>query len=603
MKISHRLILGFSSLVAIFSIFGGYIYISNQKIDKAIQHLDELYEEAALHHIPSLDYSLRLLLDAEKARDALYQYVNSGDRKAQQLFFDSSRKFEQTKAAFLANLKQGKIEEFYTHQMHEDSIANAVGNPDDDHDAHQTSNDGHQKDNHNHNHDDDKKNDQLDIDQIDQIVKKLEVLDRKHQALYREELKALEMVEQGKLAEATLFIRQTIEPKYDELDQLLYKIEASSRKELKHLTFVDEHLHSILEIVKKFRVASIVIIGLSIILAAIISFLIIRSISNPILKLRKAAEAVGQGELDKTVDVHSKDELGVLANAFNQMSLQLSELYARLAQKVSELENSEVELRNAKAAIESENLRMSTELEVTRRLQEMILPKAHELNQVNSLDIAGFMQPATEVGGDYYDVLQYDGRVKIGIGDVTGHGLESGVLMLMVQTAVRTLLESNLTDPHKFLSVLNRVIYDNVQRMNSDKNLTLSLLDYQSGKLSMSGQHEELLVVRSNGQVERIDTLDLGFPIGLVEDIAEFVNQAEVQLSSGDGVVLYTDGITEAESSSGHYYGLERLCQIISQNWHRRAHDVRQAIVEDVHRHIGEQKIYDDITLLILKQK
>jgi sigma-B regulation protein RsbU (phosphoserine phosphatase) len=97
------------------------------------------------------------------------------------------------------------------------------------------------------------------------------------------------------------------------------------------------------------------------------------------------------------------------------------------------------------------------------------------------------MQPADEVGGDYYDVLSYDGRVKIGIGDVTGHGLESGVLMIMVQTAVRTLLENNETDPVKFLSVLNRTIYHNIQRMNIDKSMSIALLDYEEGKLRLSG--------------------------------------------------------------------------------------------------------------------
>jgi PAS domain S-box-containing protein len=116
-----------------------------------------------------------------------------------------------------------------------------------------------------------------------------------------------------------------------------------------------------------------------------------------------------------------------------------------------------------------ENLRMSSELDVTRKLQQMILPKDKELALIVGLDIAGFMEPADEVGGDYYDVLQQNGRIKIGIGDVTGHGLESGMLMIMVQTAVRTLLQSEENDPVRFLDILNRTIYGNVQRMSSDK--------------------------------------------------------------------------------------------------------------------------------------
>jgi serine phosphatase RsbU (regulator of sigma subunit) len=233
----------------------------------------------------------------------------------------------------------------------------------------------------------------------------------------------------------------------------------------------------------------------------------------------------------------------------------------------------------------------------------MILPKQQELNQIPGMEIAAFMQPADEVGGDYYDVLNHDGRVKVGIGDVTGHGLESGVLMIMVQTAVRTLLTSNETDPVKFLSVLNRTIYDNIQRMSSDKNITLALLDYQEGKLRLSGQHEEMILVRANGTVELIDTIDLGFPIGLEPDITGFVAHKEMQLHPGDIVVLYTDGITEAENKSGIQYGLERLCEVISCNCQRSAEEIKQAVINNVRSHVGEQRVYDDITLLVLKQQ
>ena len=87
------------------------------------------------------------------------------------------------------------------------------------------------------------------------------------------------------------------------------------------------------------------------------------------------------------------------------------------------------------------------------------------------------MEPADEVGGDYYDVLQQDGQVKISIGDVTGHGLESGVLRIMAQTAVRTLQKMKETDPVKFLDVVNLTLYDNLQRMDPDKNMSLAILE------------------------------------------------------------------------------------------------------------------------------
>jgi len=250
----------------------------------------------------------------------------------------------------------------------------------------------------------------------------------------------------------------------------------------------------------------------------------------------------------------------------------------------------------------AENVRMKAELDVSRRLQKMLLPTKTELKQIDGLDIAGFMEPADEVGGDYYDVLQHNGRVLMGIGDVTGHGLESGALAIMVQSSIRTLLANNETDPVKFFSALNHMVYHNVERMKVQKDLTLALVDYKDNQLYLSGQHEEMIVVR-NGELELIDTIDLGFPIGLDEDIADFVNQVTVPLNAGDVVVLYTDGITESENIDKQMYGLERLCEVIRQNWQQTAQEIQQAVIEDVRQFIGEQKVFDDITLLVLKQQ
>ena len=176
---------------------------------------------------------------------------------------------------------------------------------------------------------------------------------------------------------------------------------------------------------------------------------------------------------------------------------------------ITELKSREAELDAAHAQVtalnetlRSDNQRMEGELDVTRRLQMMLLPTLEELQQVEGLEIACHMQAALEVGGDYYDVLQHEGRVKIGIGDVTGHGLESGVVMLMTQAIVRALLTSGETDPVRFLSVLNTALYGNVQRMGSDKNLTLCLLDYADGEVRVSGQHEQVIVLRRDGTVE-----------------------------------------------------------------------------------------------------
>ncbi|MDH3601046.1 MAG: SpoIIE family protein phosphatase [Candidatus Tectomicrobia bacterium] len=288
---------------------------------------------------------------------------------------------------------------------------------------------------------------------------------------------------------------------------------------------------------------------------------------------------------------------------YEQISAHAAELEIRVEERTAELAEANDEITALNEQLKAENLRMGAELEVTRQLQQMILPTPEELAAVSGLDIAGYMAPADEVGGDYYDVLEQNGQVKIGIGDVTGHGLESGMVMLMTQMAVRTLLNSGETDPVRFLDILNRTLFDNVQRMGTDKNLTLSLLDYANGEVRLSGQHEELIVARHEGTIELVDTVDLGFPIGLADEIADFISHTTLTLRPGDGVVLYTDGITEAENTAREQYGLERLCEMVREHWGQPAEAVKEAVVADVQQHIGTHEVYDDITLVVVKQQ
>ncbi len=340
-------------------------------------------------------------------------------------------------------------------------------------------------------------------------------------------------------------------------------------------------------------------------LVILIGLLTSRLITAPILRVYQAANRLAMGDLDQQVPLSPIAEISELSNAFNKMSGQLKESFETLEERVKErtadLAIANQAISSLNQNLQADNLRLGAELDVVRQMQLMILPNAEEL-EIEGLDIAAYMDAADDVGGDYYEVLNIDGVVTLGIGDVTGHGLESGILMLMTQTSVRTLKESGETDPLKFLDVLNRTLYKNVQRINSEKCLTLSILNYTDGKVSISGQHEETIVVRKSGAIERIDTIDLGFPIALDGDITAFVNQIIVELESGDGLVLYTDGIPEACDMQQKLYGIEQMCNVISRSWDLSAEKIKDAIIDDVRRHIGEQKVFDDITLLILKR-
>ncbi|MEP6518495.1 AAA family ATPase [Microcoleus vaginatus] len=292
------------------------------------------------------------------------------------------------------------------------------------------------------------------------------------------------------------------------------------------------------------------------------------------------------------------------ASLYEQLEDYNRTLEQKVEDRTAELAQANTEILSLNERLKVENLRMSAELDVTRRLQQMILPQQQELESIAGLEIAAFMEPADEVGGDYYDVLNYGGKATIGIGDVTGHGLESGVLMIMAQTAIRTLLVHNETDPVKLLQTVNQTLFDNVERINCGKSMSLSLLEYRGDNiLRLSGQHEEVIVVRSSGEVERIDTIELGFPIALEPDIADFIATTEIQLNSGDVVVLYTDGITEAFDMNQKEYGIEPLIELVALNREKSTAEIKQAIIDDVRRYIGEQKVFDDITLVVIKQK
>lgn len=269
---------------------------------------------------------------------------------------------------------------------------------------------------------------------------------------------------------------------------------------------------------------------------------------------------------------------------------------------VDQLAQANSKITSLNTQLQAENIRLSAELDVTRRIQQMMLPKQQELEKILDLEVVGFMKPADEVGGDYYDIIHHGNSVIVGIGDVTGHGLESGLLMIMLQTAVRTLIEKGEEDACQFLSIINRAIVGNIERMETTKNSSLSLIRYSQGKLKISGQHEEVIIIRKAGKIERVDTTNLGFPIGLENEIGDFIGQREVDLNLGDIVVLYTDGITEAENLEGNFYGIEKLCNVAQRYRHKTAAGLRDEIIRNLSFHIGEQQVYDDITLVVMKR-
>jgi len=259
-----------------------------------------------------------------------------------------------------------------------------------------------------------------------------------------------------------------------------------------------------------------------------------------------------------------------------------------------------------KQKLEQENMRMGLELDVAQRIQAMILPRNEELSKCQGLEVVAKMQPATEVGGDLYDVLpQPDGSTFFAIGDVTDHGLASGVVMLMSQTAIRTCLEDVKLDLVQSLAHVNSVLYKDVQtRMNDGRNLTLSLLHHKDGLVRLAGQHESVIVLRKDKEeAEEIETGDLGCCVGMLDDITPLLNETTFDIKDGDLMLLYTDGATEAENTAHEQFGTERIKKSLSNSRHLPTQEIIDRLFADIIAWIGDAPIYDDITLVLVRKE
>jgi hypothetical protein len=244
------------------------------------------------------------------------------------------------------------------------------------------------------------------------------------------------------------------------------------------------------------------------------------------------------------------------------------------------------------------NERLEKELEIGARIQTCLLPKAVNIPE---LELAAKMVPASEVGGDYYDAFASGDGGFIGIGDVAGHGLTSGLVMLMVQSVVGALgRKSPDAAPSELVSALNTVLYDNIRhRLQNKEHVTFTLLRYRpGGRLTFAGAHEELCVYRKRtGKVELIETP--GTWLGAMRDVRKHTVDSELQLEHGDIVLLYTDGVTEARAASGEQFGLERLTALLENSGDLPMQAVIDRVYKAVVAHARE--LDDDVTLLAFR--
>ncbi len=246
----------------------------------------------------------------------------------------------------------------------------------------------------------------------------------------------------------------------------------------------------------------------------------------------------------------------------------------------------------------AEEQQMARELQIAASIQTSILP---QLLQAPGLELAAVMIPAAQVGGDYYDVLPFADGCWLGIGDVAGHGLSTGLVMLMIQSVISGISTfASRAPPNEIVAVLNEVIYKNVrERLHRDEHATLTLIRYTiDGALVLAGGHDDIILCRGrDGSCELIPSP--GPWIGAFRDVKDSNFNSHHQLERGDLLVLYTDGITEATDASGRQFGLERLCKELYKVRAQSVGAIRDHLLQRVQGWCINQE--DDMTLLVAR--
>jgi sigma-B regulation protein RsbU (phosphoserine phosphatase) len=355
------------------------------------------------------------------------------------------------------------------------------------------------------------------------------------------------------------------------------------------------------------KIVSIIFLVLEL-LALVAAAWMTRAVTSSVHKLYRATEYIKRGDFSYRVRVRSHDQLGELAESFNDMAANVESL---LQERV---------LRE----------RLEREVELAHEVQSRLFPS--RVPDLLTLEAAAECRAARGVAGDYYDYVEIvPGLVAFALGDVSGKGMSASLVMsnlqatLRAQAAItserlniaeRAVAASATTGSDKLLArvvadadidgaVARKVTNINAQLCRStDANrfatLFLTLYDDRTHTLNYTNAgHNAPILVRSDGAVERLTTG--GMMVGAFEWAS--YEEGRTQLESGDVLVIYSDGITEAERAPGEEYGEERLVQLVIKHRHLSAHDIREAIFTDVDAWSGQKDRGDDQTLVIMKSQ
>jgi|GEM_PF-1994707 len=314
------------------------------------------------------------------------------------------------------------------------------------------------------------------------------------------------------------------------------------------------------------------------------SILVLKYIENnvidPIVSFSGIEKFIKKGdriESDGLVKVYSEyinedDEIGMLARSYTSLINYTNEYIENIHK------------------IEGEKHRIEAELSIAKKIQKSNLPTGSI--EKENYSIFGFSQPAKEVGGDFYDYYELDDdNVAIVIGDASGKGIPAAILSTVAQSIIKQLLKSE-KDPSKVLYLLNNQICEN----NSELmfvTLWLGIYNNKTNILTFSNAGHEAPLIMEDGKFKPLK-VSPGIVLGVMEDF-EFVKE-ETEMSKG--IIVYTDGITDAKNPNDEFYGEDKLIDFL--NSHPFENKIIDKLLKDIDEFTGPNDQFDDMTIVLL---
>ncbi|MBS5079384.1 MAG: SpoIIE family protein phosphatase [Clostridiales bacterium] len=327
----------------------------------------------------------------------------------------------------------------------------------------------------------------------------------------------------------------------------------------------------------------ILIVLVMIVLLAIffLSTSVSKKITDPIVRVTQAVQGVGDGNLEYNLEIHTGDETEELSNAFQEMTSKLKEYIKNLT------------------AVTAEKERIGAELNVATQIQASMLPCIFPaFPEHKEFNVYATMQPAKEVGGDFYDFfLTDDNHLAVVMADVSGKGVPAALFMVIAKTLIKNHTQSGEAPSDVFTNVNKQLCENNQAGMFVTA--WMGILEIDSGLFTYvnAGHNPPLLKRKGEGFVYLKSRA--GFVLAGMEGIRYRQNQ--IQLNQGDLLYLYTDGVTEATDIYNELYGEERLQQILDHNAGLPLEEILKNIKQSIDFFVKGAPQFDDITMLALE--